>query len=67
MINLPSQAGREDWIPVRVNVENGLPQAEPIFGKSNHIFSLVRADGLLKIPADATGLSAGESVDVILF
>lgn len=67
MINLPSQAGREDWIPVRVNLVDGLLQAEPIFGKSNHIFSLVRADGLLKIPADATGLSAGESVDVILF
>jgi len=62
MINLPSQAGREDWIPVRIDVKDGSLQAEPVFGKSNLIFSLVRADGLLKIPADATGLSAGETV-----
>jgi molybdopterin molybdotransferase len=66
-INLPSQAGREDWVPVRVNIKDGLSEAEPVFGKSNLIFSLVRADGLLKIPADATGLSAGESVDIMLF
>jgi molybdopterin molybdotransferase len=41
-------------------------QAEPIFGKSNLIFILARADGLVRIPADATGLSAGERVDVVL-
>jgi molybdopterin molybdotransferase len=40
--------------------------AEPIFGKSNLIFSLAAADGLIKIHADATGLSAGEVVDVYL-
>jgi molybdopterin molybdotransferase len=67
IINLPSQAGREDWVPVRINLKDGLPEAEPIFGKSNLIFSLVRADGLLKIPPDATGLPAGEIVDVIIF
>jgi molybdopterin molybdotransferase len=66
-VNLASQAGREDWIPVRL-----LPTAEgyladPIFSKSNLIFSLVRADGLVRIPADATGLAAGEFVSVVLF
>jgi molybdopterin molybdotransferase len=66
-INLASQAGREDWIPVRINFGDELPAAEPIFGKSNLIFSLVRADGLLRIPPDATGLSVGETVDVIVF
>ncbi|MGB7876897.1 MAG: hypothetical protein WBL25_21140, partial [Anaerolineales bacterium] len=40
--------------------------AEPIFGKSNLIFTLAAADGLLKIPPDATGLSAGELVEVSL-
>jgi molybdopterin molybdotransferase len=40
--------------------------AEPIFGKSNLIFSLAAADGLVRIPPDATGLSAGEIVDVML-
>jgi molybdopterin molybdotransferase len=64
-LNLPSQAGREDWVPVRL-VES--PQgylAEPVFGKSNLIFTLARADGLICIPADANGLSAGARVEVV--
>lgn len=66
-VNLASQAGREDWIPVRlVQGVTGL-QAEPIFGKSNLIFSLARADGLVRIPPDATGMPAGEVVQVTLF
>jgi molybdopterin molybdotransferase len=43
-----------------------LYNAEPIFGKSNLIFTLAAADGLLKISPDATGLSAGEMVEVLL-
>lgn len=65
-INLPSQAGREDWIPVRLMKEDGTYVAEPVFGKSNLIFSLARADGLIMISADATGLTAGEMVEVFL-
>ena len=94
IVNLPSQAGREDWWPVRLlgsernavklksatsenvspstapSLRSGSAQepydAEPIFGKSNLIFTLAAADGLLKIPPDATGLSAGEMVEVML-
>ena len=62
-VNLPSQAGREDWWPVKLTENN---QAEPIFGKSNLIFTLASADGLLRIHPDATGLSAGELVEVFL-
>ncbi|MBT3188763.1 MAG: molybdopterin molybdenumtransferase MoeA [Anaerolineae bacterium] len=71
-VNIPSQAGREDWIPVKLVPERSRAQskggflANPIFGKSNLIFTLVSADGLLKISADATGLSTGEIVEVIL-
>jgi len=71
-VNLPSQAGREDWWPVKLrkigNWESGIGEweADPIFGKSNLIFTLASADGLLKIHADATGLSAGEIVEVML-
>jgi len=72
-VNLPSQAGREDWWPVRL-ISRSLPGkgqaeyilAEPIFGKSNLIFTLASADGLLRIHPDATGLSAGELVEVYL-
>jgi molybdopterin molybdotransferase len=66
-LNLASQAGREDWVPVRLLPDGAGYQAEPIFGKSNLIFTLARADGLLRIPPDATGLSAGELVEVVLF
>jgi len=65
-VNLPSQAGREDWWAVKLKMEKGKRSAEPIFGKSNLIFTLASADGLLKIHPDATGLSAGETVEVVL-
>jgi molybdopterin molybdotransferase len=71
-VNLASQAGREDWWPVKLREigNRGLGigewEAEPIFGKSNLIFTLAQADGLLRIHPDATGLSAGEVVEVYL-
>lgn len=69
-VNLSSQAGREDWFPVKLAISNQQSavkyDAVPIFGKSNLIFSLASADGLLKIHADATGLSADEIVEVML-
>ncbi|TLN01593.1 molybdopterin molybdenumtransferase MoeA, partial [bacterium] len=65
-INLASQAGREDFVPVRLfQTPDGLV-ADPIFYKSNLIFTLARADGLLHIPADATGLPVNAPVDVKL-
>jgi len=66
-INVPSDAGREDYVPVRVSGEPGSYSAEPIFGKSNLIFTLVRADGLVRIPAEANGLAANTPVEVLLF
>lgn len=83
-VNLSSQAGREDWWPVKLTAETQSHEelktpslrdsvvnktkfrAEPIFGKSNLIFTLAAADGLLRIHPDATGLSAGEIVEVYL-
>jgi len=79
-VNIASQAGREDWILVKLfpvhnslsrraserGIGNGEWDAEPIFGKSNLIFTFAAADGLLRIPPDATGVSAGEIVDVML-
>jgi len=69
-VNLSSQAGREDWWPVKliVNRKSKIENldADPIFGKSNLIFTLASADGLLRISPDATGLSAGDVVEVLL-
>ena len=83
-VNLSSQAGREDWWPVKLTKETrsqgefqtpplGVSPssdarflADPVFGKSNLIFTLAAADGLLRIDPDATGISAGETVEVFL-
>ncbi|NUM45738.1 MAG: molybdopterin molybdotransferase MoeA, partial [Anaerolineales bacterium] len=70
VLNLPSQAGREDWVPVRltpstVGADEEAFIAEPVFGKSNLIFTLARADGLIRIPAEANGLAAGARVEVV--
>ncbi|MBN1371557.1 MAG: molybdopterin molybdenumtransferase MoeA [Anaerolineaceae bacterium] len=61
-VNLPSQAGREDFIPVRLVAGEDGYRAEPIFYKSNLIFTLAQADGLVHIPADANGLEVGTEV-----
>lgn len=65
--NLPSQAGREDWVAVRLQESPEGYLAEPVFGKSNLIFTLARADGLVRIPPAATGIEARQWVDVYLF
>ncbi len=62
--NLPSQAGREDWTPVRLAQNAEGWSAEPIFYKSNLIFSLAKADGMVRTAPEATGLEAGTEVDV---
>jgi molybdopterin molybdotransferase len=66
--NIASATGREDYVQVRLEARpDGGFDAVPVFGKSNLIFSLIRADGMLRIPLDAGGLSAGASVEVVLF
>ncbi len=64
--NVPSQAGREDWVAAILHPDQSGDVVEPIFSKSNLIFSLVRANSMIRVPADATGLSAGELVEVYL-
>jgi molybdopterin molybdotransferase len=72
-VNVSSQAGREDWVAVKLITSTSEPEAlggvllaEPTFGKSNLIFSLAAADGLIRIPPEVTGISAGEIVEVVL-
>ncbi|MCJ7624743.1 MAG: molybdopterin-binding protein [Anaerolineaceae bacterium] len=65
-VNVSSVSGREDYIPVRLRRSETGFLADPIFFKSNLIFTLVQSDGLMYIPADAVGLSAGENLDIIL-
>ena len=65
--NIASTTGREDTIPVRLIDHDGSIQAEPIFGKSNLIFTLIHADGLITVPLNSNGLKAGETVQVTPF
>ena len=66
--NIASATGREDYIQVRLERrQDGGLDALPVFGKSNLIFTLIRADGMLKIPLDVGGLNAGANVEVVLF
>ena len=59
-----SVSGREDWLPVRLqNSGEGL-LAAPIFGKSNLIFTLARADGLLRVPINTGGYDTGALVEI---
>jgi molybdopterin molybdotransferase len=66
-VNIPSLAGREEWIPVKIFPSASGYDASPVFFKSSLIFNLAWADGLICIPADANGLEAGAPVQVILF
>ncbi len=62
-----SVTGREDWLPVRLSEDGGGTLAQPIFGKSNLIFTLVAADGLLRIPLNTGGYDAGSLVEIERF
>lgn len=64
--NIASATGREDTVPVRLIERDGEVYAEPVFGKSNLIYTLVNADGLLLIPLNSGGLRAGTEVKVVL-
>ncbi|HOV78954.1 MAG TPA: molybdopterin-binding protein [Bacillota bacterium] len=65
--NLRSAAGREDFVRVRLFNREGRLFAEPVLGKSGLIRTMVKADGLARIPAGKEGVEAGEVVDVRLF
>ena len=64
--DIASQTGREDHVQVRLVRDDGELCAEPVFGKSNLIYTLIRADGSVTVPLDKGGLYAGEEVEVRL-
>jgi molybdopterin molybdotransferase len=65
--NLASTPGREDFIRVRLRSEDEVLWAEPVLGKSGLISTMVKADGLIRIPLNTEGLEKGEWVEVLLF
>ena len=62
-----SAPGREDYVQARLETREGELWAEPVFGKSNLIFTMVKAGGMIHIPLDRSGIEAGEPATVRLF
>jgi molybdopterin molybdotransferase len=66
-VPVPSRPGREDFVPCALARDrDGVLHATPLFGSSNLIFTLVRADALIAVPLDRSGLGAGETVRVVV-
>lgn len=65
--NVASQIGREDYVRVILEEVDGQPYATPLPSKSGAIFTLVKADGMIRIDLNQEGIEQGEEVEVILF
>lgn len=65
--NIESASGRDDYIRVKLINRDGKLYAEPIYGKSGLISTLVEAGGLVKIDRNTEGLYKGQTVRVMLF
>jgi molybdopterin molybdotransferase len=65
--NIESASGREDYIRVRLIEEGHEMLAEPIFGKSGLISTLVEADGLVLVDRNLEGLYQDQMVSVMVF
>jgi putative molybdopterin biosynthesis protein len=63
---LASPMGMDDWVRVRLGRVGGDLVATPLPRGAGVLTSLVRADGLLVVPAGLEGHHAGEEVDVML-
>ena len=63
---LASPLGLDDWVRVRLGVVGGTMVATPLPRGAGVLTSLVRADGLLVVPAGLEGHHAGEEVDIEL-
>src|ERR671911_158136 len=63
---LASTMGMDDWVRVRLGRVRGELVATPLPRGAGVLTSLVRADGLLVVPAALEGHHAGESVEVRL-
>ena len=65
--NIPSAPGREEYLRVALSQENGQWLAQPLFGKSGLLTTMIQGQGLVRVPKDCEGLDAAEAVEVLLF
>jgi molybdopterin molybdotransferase len=65
--SMHSTIGLEEYVRVRlVRKGDGECEVHPVFGKSSMLSTMGRADGLLVVPPESEGLTAGQRVEVIL-
>ena len=62
---IASVTGREDYVPVRLEQRGNERWAAPVFGKSNLIYTLLQADGTVRVPLDSNGIGEAEWVEVL--
>ncbi|WP_034726563.1 molybdopterin biosynthesis protein [Calidifontibacillus oryziterrae] len=62
-----SNMGSEDFVRMNIGYVNGQFIANPLTRAAGVTMSMVRADGLLVVPADSLGLEQGEEVDIELY
>lgn len=63
-INYHKAKGREEYLPVDLEIKENEIAAMPIFGKAGLITSFSRAWGYIKIEKDIEGLREGQKVEV---
>lgn len=66
-VNYPSNHGREEYLSVSLEEEEGLLVASPVFGKSGMISLMTNADGYVHVRRESEGLNKGQKVHVTLF
>ena len=64
--DVPSDAGRTEYVRVDLRAQDGELIAKPLFGKSAALSSLIAARGLVEVPLGIEGLDAGAQVSVLL-
>ena len=65
--NIDSPSGREDYVRVTLSESAGRVYATPLPNKSGAIFTLVKADGMIRIGLNQEGIEEGGEVEVLLF
>lgn len=66
-VNVASQPGRDDYIPVILSARDEKVWARPLLGKSGLMTTLAHADGYIHIDYERQGILGGEAVLVTLF
>ena len=61
LANIPSARGREEYVRVTLSDKGAMP----VFGKSGLLNTLVRSDGIVRIPAGTEGIEKGDPIEVI--